>query len=87
MLGPKELPPEVASDPSVYEQWRYCNKCDIYQGPKTRHCNDCGVCIDELDHHCPWMSKCIGKGNMKEFKWFNVSWILYFLYCMSGLLF
>ena len=85
MTGPKELPPHVAADPALYEQWRYCNKCEIYQGPKTRHCKECKVCIDELDHHCPWMSKCVGKGNIRAFKWFNVTWIVYFVYSIVNL--
>jgi hypothetical protein len=85
MTGPTSLPPNVASDPNLYEQWRYCEKCGIYQGPKTRHCNDCKACIAELDHLCPWMSKCVGKGNMRAFKWFNVSWIVFFIYAIVAL--
>ena len=61
------------------------SKCEIYQGPRTGHCNDCNACIDELDHHCPWMSKCVGKGNMIAFKYFNLSWVVYFLYAIFGL--
>ena len=70
MHGPTEIPPHIAADESQFRDWRFCQKCQIYQGPLTAHCNDCKVCIDELDHHCPWMSKCVGKGNMK---WFKVS--------------
>jgi hypothetical protein len=38
------------------------------------------VCIAGLDHHCPWIGKCIGKGNMHQFAWFNCCWIFYFFY-------
>lgn len=61
------------------------NRCQIYQGPSVAHCNDCKVCIEELDHHCPWMSKCVGKGNMLWFKLFNLSWIVYFVYVLMRL--
>lgn len=52
----------------------YCEICDIYLNPraKVNHCPDCNVCIEHLDHHCIWMSKCIGKKNMKYFICFNV---------------
>ena len=59
----------------------YCQFCDLYIPPEcnARHCYDCGVCIRGHDHHCPWVGKCIGKGNMKYFIAFNISWILYIL--------
>ncbi|GMH96319.1 hypothetical protein TrVE_jg3725 [Triparma verrucosa] len=82
MTGPTSIPQEIASDETKYREWRFCQKCEIYQGPKTAHCNDCKCCIDELDHHCPWMGKCVGKGNMKWFKLFNLSWVIYFIYAI-----
>ena len=48
MLGPTEIPPSVAADESQFRDWRFCQKCQIYQGPLTAHCNDCKVCIDEV---------------------------------------
>ena len=30
------------------------------------------------------MSKCVGKGNMKWFKLFNVSWVIYFIYALMS---
>jgi len=83
--GPTSLPPAVANDPALRRTWRFCDKCQIYQGPKTAHCSDCKVCIDELDHHCPWMSKCVGKKNMIWFKYFNLSWVVYFAYVIIAL--
>lgn len=58
----------------------YCDICGIQQGFYTEHCDDCGVCIAEYDHHCPWMGKCIGRDNMRAFKLFNVSWVLYVVF-------
>ncbi len=85
MTSPTTLPDEVANNEELYKDWRWCSRCEIFQGPKTAHCNDCKVCIDELDHHCPWMGKCVGKGNMKWFKWFNLSWVVYFVYVIVAI--
>lgn len=59
----------------------HCDECDIKQPQRMNiyHCYDCGCCIIGHDHHCPWMSKCIGKKNMKWFILFNISWMLYLL--------
>lgn len=36
--------------------------------PKSvRHCSRCEVCIEGYDHHCPFMSKCVGRGNIVQF--------------------
>jgi hypothetical protein len=64
---------------TIYRR-RYCDICDIEQAKYTEHCEDCGVCIEEYDHHCPWMGKCIGKKNMRSFKLFNASWMIYVAY-------
>ena len=85
--GPKTLPPEVVANEKEYRTWRYCDVCEIFQPPKAAHCNDCGSCIAELDHHCPWMGKCVGKGNMKHFVRFNVSWVLFLIYVIIGVWF
>jgi hypothetical protein len=65
----------------VAEDYRWCDFCNVYQPPDGAHCPDCNVCISGYDHHCIWMGICIGKGNIKAFKMFNICWILYLLYC------
>jgi len=62
---------------------RHCDICGVQQEQYTEHCDDCDVCIDEFDHHCPWMGKCIGKKNMRAFKLFNVSWVLYVVFVLA----
>lgn len=54
-------------------QFRVCQICGAESKRKTYHCRSCDVCIDGYDHHCPWISKCVGKGN------------LYFFYLFAGL--
>mmetsp|Transcript_5863 Transcript_5863/g.8517 ORF Transcript_5863/g.8517 Transcript_5863/m.8517 type:complete len:280 (-) Transcript_5863:1848-2687(-) len=61
---------------------RWCDFCNVYQPPDGAHCPDCNVCVSGYDHHCVWMGVCIGKGNMKPFLRFNLSWLLYLLYCI-----
>ena len=85
--GPKELPAAVLADPDAVSEYRYCTKCDIYQAKNVSHCSICKVCIEDLHHHCPWMGKCIGKDNMRAFKWFNVSWIAFFMYLIIRVMF
>jgi len=82
--GPKVLPPSVLEDENLYRQYRYCDICEIFQGPRTSHCSSCGVCIEGLDHHCPWMSKCVGDKNMRAFKYFNVCWVIELTICFVG---
>jgi hypothetical protein len=64
---------------------KYCQACALYVPADAGHCRDCGVCIAKLDHHCPWMSKCVGSGNMSSFMLFNVTWILYVLFVLLTL--
>ena len=33
-----------------------------------QHCNICNICIRDYDHHCVFVGKCIGRGNMGQFK-------------------
>jgi DHHC palmitoyltransferase len=74
----KRNPP---TDQESLSDYRWCDFCNVYQPPDGAHCPDCNVCISGYDHHCIWMGICIGKGNIKSFKIFNICWILYLLYC------
>ena len=74
-------PDEEAADGLVY-----CEVCSIYKVPTTVHCQDCNCCIEEMDHHCPWMSKCIGKKNMKWFILFNLTWLSFFVQFIFALI-
>ena len=49
---------------------KFCQICGVQQRQKSYHCSKCDVCIDEYDHHCPWVSKCIGRGNLTIFNFF-----------------
>ena len=64
------------------EKYRPCSICksfiDIRSDLLTYHCSECGVCIEGFDHHCPWISKCVGKGNLILFYMFILSTIVYF---------
>lgn len=62
---------------------RLCDICGVLQDQYTEHCDDCDVCIDEYDHHCPWMGKCIGRKNLRAFKLFNLSWVLYVVFVLA----
>lgn len=41
---------------------------------------DCELCIEGHDHHCPWVSKCIGKYNLKHFYFFVTVTPIFILY-------
>jgi len=57
----------------------YCQHCLITtEKSDTFHCPDCDVCVENLDHHCPFMTKCVGGGNLC---WFY-SFLLLTLVCM-----
>jgi len=78
-------PGVVIGKPGLNEdisEYRWCDLCNVYQPPDGAHCPDCNVCIAGYDHHCVWMGVCIGKKNMKPFIRFNLSWLLYLLYCV-----
>ena len=49
---------------------RFCNTCDIFVGRGTRHCTMCDVCIRDYDHHCIFIGKCVGGGNIWQFREF-----------------
>ena len=58
---------------------RYCVPCKIVRPIRTIHCYQCDICITGYDHHCPWVGKCIGRGNMCEFKCFLFSVLVAFV--------
>lgn len=80
-VGPPPLSTRFASSSTVAS--RVCDLCGAHQEPFTEHCDDCDVCVAEYDHHCPWMGKCIGKQNMRAFKLFNISWVLFAVFVIS----
>ena len=49
-------------------RWRFCDICRVNMRKFTRHCDICDVCVEGYDHHCIFVGKCIGKGNMGQFK-------------------
>ena len=59
---------------------KFCRHCQIIIKQTTYHCSSCGTCIQEHDHHCVWTTKCVGKGNMLEFKRFILVSIGTFIY-------
>ena len=65
--------------------YKYCKKCGAETSRKTYPCRDCDVCIQEYDHHCPWVSKCIGKGNLYFFYVFVTVTPIYIM-CFIGLM-
>jgi hypothetical protein len=55
---------------------RWCQHCQQHQPKSSNHCRDCGVCVTEYDHHCPFMSQCVGGGNITSFYTFLLSCIV-----------
>jgi hypothetical protein len=50
---------------------------------RVYHCKYCNICIEQYDHHCPWLSKFIGKKNLRLFYAFAASipaTLFYFCY-------
>jgi hypothetical protein len=41
-----------------------CDKCLSTINDQAIHCSFCDICTRGCDHHCPWISKCVGKGNL-----------------------
>jgi len=73
---PGHEPPERAS------QYRYCDRCKVWQPPDGVHCPECNVCVAGYDHYCVWMGTCIGKRNYRQFVKFNMTWMFYILYAV-----
>jgi palmitoyltransferase ZDHHC9/14/18 len=58
--------------PERASQYRFCDRCKVWQPPDGVHCPECNVCIKGYDHHCVWMGTCIGKRNYRQFVLFNM---------------
>lgn len=80
------------------ENNKICDICKIImrKEDKIEHCNYCNVCIIGilylylflflgLDHHCQWISKCVGRNNIKYFYFFVFTSIILLLYLFFGL--
>lgn len=50
-----------------------CKKCQRYIPTDAYHCSVCDLCVQEHDHHCIFLNRCIGKGNIREFRKFLFS--------------
>jgi len=66
--------------PERASQYRYCDRCKVWQPPDGVHCPECNVCVAGYDHYCVWMGTCIGKRNYRQFVKFNLVWMLYIMY-------
>lgn len=64
---PGHEPPERA------REYRFCDRCKVWQPPDGVHCPECNVCVAGYDHYCVWMGTCIGKGNYRQFVKFNMT--------------
>lgn len=71
---PGHEPPERA------REYRFCDRCKVWQPPDGVHCPECNVCVAGYDHHCVWMGTSIGKRNYRQFVKFNMTWIFYIMY-------
>jgi len=80
----KEIPGHV--DPNQVNQYRFCERCQVWQPPDGIHCPECNVCVAGYDHHCVWMGTCIGKRNYRQFVLFNMSWLYYVGYLFFWIL-
>ncbi len=64
---PGHEPPERA------REYRYCDRCKVWQPPDGVHCPECNICVSGYDHYCVWMGTCIGRGNYRQFVKFNMT--------------
>lgn len=67
-------------------QYRFCERCDVWQPPDGVHCPETNICIEGYDHYCVWMGTCIGKRNYREFVLFNITWLYYAVYAVFWVL-
>lgn len=64
---PGHEPPERA------REYRFCDRCKVWQPPDGVHCPESNVCVAGYDHYCVWMGTCIGKRNYRQFVKFNIT--------------
>ena len=64
----------------IFNYFRYCHKCMHFSPKDVVHCMKCDTCIEGFDHHCPFVSKCVGKGNLLYFYAFMSSLSLFSIY-------
>ena len=75
-------PKQAFQDPSLLQEkegyYRRCKECGIIVDLRKypAHCYDCKICCEGFDHHCSWSSKCIGSGNIMEFRLFLITFFL-----------
>jgi len=72
--------------PERARQYRFCDRCKVWQPPLCVHCPECNVCIKGYDHHCVWMGTCIGSRNYRQFVLFNMMWLYYVGYAFFWIL-
>jgi len=72
--------------PERASQYRFCDRCKVWQPPDGVHCPECNVCIKGYDHHCVWIGTCIGKRNYRQFVLFNMMWLYYVGYAFFWIL-
>ncbi|KAF0689957.1 Aste57867_18601 [Aphanomyces stellatus] len=54
-----------------------CRVCLITVARTTRHCQCCNKCVDGFDHHCVYLNTCIGRKNVRPFRWLIAASIVY----------
>ena len=75
-------PKKAFQNPSLLNErggfYRRCRECGIIVDLRKNpgHCYDCKICCEGYDHHCSWSTKCIGSGNINEFRLFLVTFFL-----------
>ena len=67
------------------KQMSYCDKCELWNKPKslTYHCSKCDICIEGHKFHFFITGHCIGSKNKKEFYWFIIISIIFFIYLFT----
>ncbi|XP_021359719.1 palmitoyltransferase ZDHHC22-like [Mizuhopecten yessoensis] len=59
------IQPDDADDSGF--EWKYCERCEMHQPPRTHHCDICEACILKRDHHCFVVGTCVGFKNQRYF--------------------
>jgi hypothetical protein len=68
------------------QEYRFCDRCQVWQPPDGIHCVESDVCVSGYDHYCVWMGTCIGRNNYRQFVLFNMSWLYYLGYAFVWIL-